>query len=216
MTSRPYDHIDVVISGVIMNGVQQWSCQFTNAAIDHSELPGDTSVGDLITIATGVRTALQGPGPLLSLMGSDTSVKAVRAYLRKAGDPVAAFVGEDTTLMGGAGTPTVPPQCAVVATLLTGAAGRRNRGRVYWPIAGSSSRLLTSGQNATIANETRDIIDSLRTTCSAVWGTAAGPVVGNNGLLVTRVRVDNVIDTQRRRRDKINPTSTAVADPTVP
>lgn len=216
MTSRPYDHIDVVISGVIGNAVQQWSCQFTNAAVDHSAVPGDISVGDLVTIATSVRTALQGPGPLLSIMGSDVSVKAIRAYLRKAGDPLATLVGEDTTVMGGAGTPTVPTQCAVVATLLTGAAGVRNRGRVYWPIAGATTRLMTTGQNTTVANETRDIIDALRTSVSSAWGTAAGPVVGNNGLLVTRVRVDNVIDTQRRRRDKIAPTSTAIADPTVP
>lgn len=216
MASRPYDHIDTVISGIIDSADQGWSCGFTNAAVDHSSLPGGLAVGDLVDICDAIRAAIVGPGPLLSIMGSDVTITAIRAYARLAGNPDATLVGENVSPMGGAGTPDVPTQIAAVATLLTGAAGRANRGRVYWPIAGCTGRRLTSGQNTTIAQETVDIISAQRTSVSSAWGTDAGPVVGNNGLLVTRVRVDDVPDTQRRRRNKVSPTSVVGIDVPVP
>lgn len=207
MNARPFDHVDVSIGGLIASGGQTWSCTFTCAALDHSNAPGDTTSADLATICDDVHDALAGPGPLLSLMGSDASVQAIRAYLRLANQSSAAFVGENNSIMGCAGTPDVPPQIAAVVTLLTGAAGRKNRGRVYWPVAGTTDRLLTSGQNSTYANETADLIAQLRTSLSSFWGTDAGPVIGNNGFSVESVRCDNVADTQRRRRDKVVPTS---------
>lgn len=216
MTSRPYDHIDVVIGGTILSSAQGWSVQFTTAAADHSELPGDTSVGDLQAIATAVKTQMAGPGPILSALGSDVHILSRRAYLRKAGVAVAALVGEDVTDQGGAGTPVVPPQNAAVVTLLTGAAGRANRGRVYWPMAGATSRRITSSTVTALSTSTAALIAAIRVACTSVWGTAAGPVVGNNGLLVTRVQVDDVMDTQRRRRDKIASTVKVATDVPIP
>jgi hypothetical protein len=108
--------------------------------------------------------------------------------------------------MGGAATQTLPDQCTLVVTLLTGFAGRRNRGRMYLPYQAGT---MTNGQ-AVQAN-----IDPLALWWSNLihaWNSHIGTQhvvvlsqVAGASHSVNAVQIDSKIDIQRRRADKLVP-----------
>lgn len=107
---------------------------------------------------------------------------------------------------------TLPTQCAICISLQTSLAGSRNRGRFYLPPPGVQS-LTTAGR-----------LDS-----GALTGLSNGLTAWKNSLIgdgftlvvlsrsegaqtvVTNLRIGNVIDTQRRRRNGLSEVYTSVA-----
>lgn len=101
------------------------------------------------------------------------------------------------------------PQVSVVVTLETAGFGRSQRGRLYFPWTASSEDLRPAD----------DAIDDLAAGMGTYLSTAITqgfvPIVNSrsraDGYAVTRVKIDNVADTQRRRRDQFAPTHIASA-----
>lgn len=134
---------------------------------------------------------------------------------------------DDHSLLGAAEAPLTaatsftapvrqPPQASVVLSLRSDSPGASGRGRLYWPALAVT---LDSPQGR-IGASTRDQIKNdaityLRAVQDAIKGTYMPPLsAGTVDLavisktkgehhLITRILVGDVIDTQRRRRDKI-------------
>lgn len=111
---------------------------------------------------------------------------------------------------GGSAPIRTPDQVAVVASLRTGRAGRSFRGRMYLPLNGldiGTNSQMSAGQADAAALAVKTCIDAINDvelTCVVMSATQtlATPI--------TEVRVNTVMDTQRRRTNKIIPTHDAV------
>lgn len=123
------------------------------------------------------------------------------------GQPATAIAVSNGVPIVGSGAITSPPQCARVWSLLTGIPGRSYRGRMYWPkvtgALGSSFR--DASVNQSMAFNVAAILSNLAE-CS-VAGSDFQPAVASVTLgevtPVTQVRIGDVVDTQRRRRDAL-------------
>lgn len=107
--------------------------------------------------------------------------------------------------VGTGGTPGLPTQIAIVGSLYTANAGRRGRGRMYLP-APNANQLTSSGR--LLATQTAFFGDALAAYLSGTVATSAKACVMSNvgeGLrsVITSVKVGDVLDTQRRRRDNL-------------
>ena len=109
----------------------------------------------------------------------------------------------------GSGTITNPFQSALVATLQTGRPGRSYRGRMYLPFLTSAFNAgKISTTSVTLGARAAAVADLLADTATAassfpglqpaVVSKAADAVTS-----VTSVRVGDIMDTQRRRRDSL-------------
>lgn len=151
---------------------------------------------------------------------------AATASLRSAGTPASQLLGYyyaggesggkatysgavPLTANDGTGLPRMPDQVAIVASLRTGLAGRSFRGRMYLPINN-----MTLGADGQMGSATGTLI------CNAVGAMldacASSSLVPNvvsatqsTQQPITLISMDTVLDTQRRRRNKIKPDATA-------
>lgn len=147
---------------------------------------------------------------LYPIRSPDGHVEPAPPYLQ--GSPARlTFTG---TKPSGGGSQGLPPQCSVVASLRTLQTGRRGRGRMYLPPAPTSvmSNLVLSSTAATaIGAAAKAFLEAIRLPYS-VGGIWCAPIVTGapytNYAAINNVVVDNVVDTQQRRRRNI--TSTAV------
>ena len=106
---------------------------------------------------------------------------------------------------------TPPPQVAVVVSTRTTMANRSGRGRFYLP--GPASDQLTAGQ---LTNTARDAYLAGATSMFSdlnaaglnpvIWHRPTSPDAGTTTPIISLI-VDSVLDTQRRRRDKLVGTS---------
>ena len=109
----------------------------------------------------------------------------------------------------GSGTVTKPNQCAVVVTLMTATAGRRGRGRYYVPVLGNNPTAtgrITAAQRDSIATTSATMLGVLNDGLDNALYTARVGVqsqVGLTSAVVTTIRVGDVWDTQRSRRDNL-------------
>lgn len=129
---------------------------------------------------------------------TDGQVTRVEAVLALTG----AVVGE-----------MLPYQCATVISLLTGSATRHGRGRFYLPPLATS--MIAGGRLSATAVGILDVawtafFDSMATDLLSV---VVRNRIGHTSLVVTSARVGDVIDTQRRRRNKLTETYTVIAVP---
>jgi hypothetical protein len=149
---------------------------------------------------------------VLALFPTSTVFTTVTSYLYKGGTGAAFTV--QTSLSGKAGTASssaLPNQCAIVVSLLTGIPGRSTRGRAYLPgfasvsMGGVTGQLQTGGV-AQVCNAFAAMLSGIKDTTNG-----RSPVIASatHGLMtpITGVAIDTIVDTQRRRRDKL----TAVA-----
>jgi hypothetical protein len=214
MANRPYAHVDALWGGTLHLAEETWSVGMTLAPVDHGAV--DISSAALQTLANALDARMRAWWS--SSIHTIASVQAVyencRVYVRPPGTGTATIAAESVpTALTGSGVEQMPTQVALVVTLLTGFAGRANRGRVYLPFQ-SSGPYLEEGDLAPLATDAATFIAGCRVDFGTANGAPGGPVVGNVGHPMTSVRIDNVPDTQRRRRDKV--TATAVASAVVP
>lgn len=145
---------------------------------------------------------------LKAALGTSSAITGVRVYAYGATGP--ALLGAQapvTTAGAGSGSPLHPFQIARCVTLQTGLASRRARGRFYWPAithavdpATGKAAPPTGFGEACVA-----LINQIG--LAAPSGDPLEPVVysatANSVTEVTTVRVGDVLDTQRRRRDSL-------------
>lgn len=162
-----------------------------------------TAFGDALTAcwAAGM-DELTTPDVDLTLASAAAINEATDGQITRV-EVVLALTGTDAGEM-------LPFQCATVISLLTASATRHGRGRFYLPPLAVST--LDTGRTSAAAITTLDtawtaFFDSLNTD-------GVNPVVRNRtghvSTPVTSARVGNVIDTQRRRRNKLVEVYTAI------
>ena len=151
---------------------------------------------------------------LKAYQASTFSWKEVRISAVEAGGAVVngASVGAITTPIVGTGSMSAPPQNAIVSSLVTGGRGPRNRGRLYVPAPGAAPTtdgLLSSAMKTAVNNGTKALVNSV----DAISGIRAAVVSRTHQTYsdITKVRVGDEFDTQRRRRNGRNETYTVLA-----
>lgn len=147
---------------------------------------------------------------LCGLLSTDSGYDLVTVYGYPAGGPKAANIGQAALVGGvGTGTNTQYNQVAACATLLTGAPGRSNRGRMYIPINGKIPSSTPNGPQ--IDSTSYGNVSTGLATFFANWKTAHTGVMGDPAVvsitasvanLITSVRCDSKADIQRRRANK--------------
>lgn len=142
----------------------------------------------------------------------ETRLAYMAAYHYDGSTPTAQFTAryEWSSPIQGSGSSAGPGYVAMCCSLLTGSAGRSNRGRIYVPAeaAGYASGQFGASVVDTVGAGVRDLIDHING--STIGGEAATVIIaGKNGPIdVSRVRVDSIPDTQRPRFDNVNPLHT--------
>lgn len=153
----------------------------------------------------------------LGQQGTDTIYKNVSVQYYSGSGPAtysgAAIINPSVV---GTSTPNVAPQVCRVISLLTGTAGRRFRGRIYLPARGALTgtdgiSVPTAGSLTAFGLLLGDLVEAWPGDDAPYLGvySAAADVVTP----VTQLRQGNVLDTQRRRRDGLNETYSAVPFP---
>lgn len=113
---------------------------------------------------------------------------------------------------GGGLSPGMPNQIAMVLSLITSVPGAKGRGRLYLPLlgqtVGTNGRVPTANVTA-VAGACQELVNGLNTDGAAVYDddsvyaiVASGVGQGLNSR-VDRIRVGDVLDDQRRRRDAL-------------
>lgn len=177
--------------------------------------------------AAAAIAAIVVPTPLQQLASTGGKVSTVRLEYRTdshtlLGAAEAAYTGGWTSNE----PPGKPPQSSVVLSLRSDVPGARGRGRLYWPALGAGidtntlriSSPTTSVISMNAVTYLRAIQDAIK---AEVYG-GASPITVKLTVVsktsgtrtdVNRIMVGNVIDTQRRRRDKLPETYAQAAFP---
>lgn len=195
----PSGYSRTVFHGTLENGeIFQWGFWASEAP---SDAAAANTQADAARDAFAATTSGSVPRTLLS---TGSAYTGVRVYSYPNGGPDAEYVGESTiTGQAGAGTGSLPNQVCVVATLLTGLAGRRNRGRIFLPCNSSSlangqlSSSITGGIQAWVASFVGAINSAYDPGKVVVLSQVAGSASN-----VTEISVDSRLDIQRRRADR--------------
>lgn len=187
--------------------VEQWSVGITYATQDGSTVQDAVGIQNWAAAAADLLEALTAPG-LLNLLSASGSIDQVRTYHYPASGPAdLTGLAQLNPRKIGTGTISKPPQCAAVFSLYTPIAGRRYRGRIYWPWMSTSTDAATlkGAMPVTAAAEMAALLTALGE--AAPGGDPLEPMVysaaGNFLTPVNQVRVGDVVDTQRRRRDNL-------------
>lgn len=199
------ERLRFTIEGDLGAGLEQWSsgCAFRPApgfAADPADVQGWCE-----NIYNAAATVF--PVAVLNRMSSGCRITGVRAqYYGPSGPALYSGFRAFTTPLAGQGTISMPPQCSMVVSLLTSIAGRKFRGRMYWPnLAGS----MTSSMKLTVPAGTAT---GFATMLNEIASRYPGPDIIEPAVYsavdqaltsVTSVRVGDVVDTQRRRRDAL-------------
>lgn len=207
----------VTLSGTAFGGAESWSTGFFlgNPSAD-ADLPSQ-SLADSIRDAwiTYFTTASN----YIASQYKFTEVKVSSFGTDGLSNPLDTVYSVPSGNVVGTNAGTVPPQCSIVATLQAVVSrGLASKGRMYLPGIGigvTSTGKITSTQAQGMANNLKtffDTINALPTAdeiINASHGqlTAAGaPKPGGAGPVnrkITSVKVGDVYDTQRRRRDAL-------------
>lgn len=152
------------------------------------------------------------PSGLMTKMGGAVKFTGARIEQRTEMDTlVASGEAVRTSAVPGSGAASKPFQASVVASLRTDNVTRQGRGRMYWPLLS----VLTNNDSLRIsAADTKVIADSVWSLLNdtgvklqvplgvGTWDPAVFSRVGSTIRQVRRVEVGDIIDVQRKRRDK--------------
>lgn len=204
-------HVRITLGGRLI-GAQRWST-------GHTVLLGSSAplTSQLNQLAEGCFSLFKsnvfvgsGSGKLAGVNVSALTLDNARAYFYPGDSTTASMIGVSSgaAVSGSASSNGTAPQLCLVATLEDGLAGRRHKGRMYLPltaqITSAASLQIDQPAAAAFAASTAAYFTALINT-SPVPGLTITPVVSSltSAAPLTSVSVDTVIDTQRRRRDKI-------------
>jgi len=177
----------------------------------HAE--GSLSTGDAATAFADALTAAWAAG-MDDVTTADVDLTlASAATIDPATDGQITRVEVVLALTGVGAGEMLPFQCATVVSLLTASATRHGRGRFYLPPL--AALVLDGGR---ISAASLAVLDTAWTAFFASLNTDnVTPVVRNRtghvSTTVTSARIGDVIDTQRRRRNKLTETQVVVTVP---
>jgi len=201
-------YVRVSILGASPNG-EVWSVNPVfdptgefGSTVDQTALDSAASAISLISpgafLLTGLSTALTITGARVEVRDDSTD------------DLLAISVKPRATPLVGTNTPARGPQDAMVISLRTDTPGGSGRGRLYWPFLGIGVTTALRIHPTDQANALSGMATYLHAMESAL--ATAFPTIGFDLAVrsrlthttphVTRIQIGDVVDTQRRRRDK--------------
>lgn len=203
MVERNMLHIDGTL-GVS----ERWSVGICFAKDPQGGLVTATQLETWLAGVESYLVSLPTTNSLRTMLGSAGKITQARAYYYPASGPaVQSSTNVFSSPIGQSSTTTKPPQCALAITLQTQVQSPAGRGRIYWPcLTGTinDSTLKVSG----IGSPAQDFAAFLAAVSDAAG--ADGPLFPSvyspstdSVTPVTFVRAGDVLDTQRRRRDKL-------------
>lgn len=144
---------------------------------------------------------------LLALMDANTTIVSVKCLYLLGKVQIASGITSLGTPKAGTGTAPHPAQVSCVFSALTGLSGKSFRGRIYWPATGAA---ITAGGtfSQTLATLASDMTLFIKGVIASAAGAPSGAIFGVYSptrdimTLGTSIRVGNVPDIQRRRRQK--------------
>lgn len=145
---------------------------------------------------------------------AQTFLDGMRCYAYPTGGPSATYSGEYRlpSPLQGASANRVPNQVAVVASLRTGASGRKNRGRIYFPATGANFSATAQYGPGNVSTLAGDIAAAFADLDASSAGTpSVVSFAGSAHRPITSVVIDTRADIQRRRANKQTIDSAATA-----
>jgi len=176
------------------------------------EFPGGVNQTALDTAAAAIanRTVPTSLRAILSNQGARTGAR-VEVRDDVTDNLIALSLAASTTPSLGTATVVLPPQAAVVVSILTNTPGASGRGRIYWPsmgyTLGTTGRLGTPAP-ATLLADFKSYFLGMRSDLAAAFPTIGFDLAVRSKTTHTTphavsLRLGNVMDTQRRRRDNL-------------
>lgn len=186
---------------------ERWSVGFAFGNVTGTTPLGDVDLLQWATRAAGFLAASTRRGWWQSISTSST-VTAIRAYTYGPTGGAVGAAAVTVTGQAGTGTGANPFQSARVYTLQTGTPGRSGRGRVYVPdlVTGTAPTTGKSSPVSGVETSLASFLSGLRRLDDA-GADILYPGVHSRALdlviPITAIRVGDVLDTQRRRRDAL-------------
>lgn len=204
MTNYNRLFIDGDIGG---SGQERWSVGIAYAGPDGQTT---TSPTDLQLWAVAAASLLTGTtyNDVLTMMSTAVRILRVRTYYYPGPGPaLTTGTANLTSPKSGSGTCNRPPQCAASISLLSAFAGQSYRGRFYLPWLGGTMDPTTLKSSVPLNAPTQ-----LATLLNALGASSPSdvdlePQIYSRKLdlltPVSSIRIGDVVDTQRRRRDDL-------------
>lgn len=179
------------------------------------QAPGSDADSNTLAEELAADFELNGWPSMQDTLKSGDYWRGVKLYSYPTGGPRATHIGLYAlpTPLAGDGAGEHPLQTCLVTTLLTGFAGRRNRGRMYWPARGADIQ----GGKFTQAMVDK-VVQGWAAHFTSVNNTSRGPVVvvsptGSARRDATLTKGDDLPDIQRRRANKLTASYTHQSAP---
>lgn len=200
-------HTKIVVTGSLPGGeIFTFGWAYRGAAGNQATLDAEVAaVYDKVATPGATATTLR------SLLAPSSSYQKITGYSYQANATAADLVSERAWAAAGTGGGLHPNQVALVATLRTALAGRRNRGRIY--LCATGAELAANGQltSPTATEVATAVVDMF-----AVSDIPPGPIVisrvAGTAQDVDRVSVDSRMDIIRGRASSEAPTSVATVN----
>lgn len=196
----------ITIKGRTFGGGDEWQTGFHTAPMI---APTQGDLEDLaLTALTIFQSSVWNDTNLASHWPSSNTLTSASAALLDGSGHV-TLTGDATLTTpdpGGSASGVLPAECALVVTLLTPIAGGRGRGRMYLPSMANAVTDASGQLDPTIHQDVADAMKDFFDTWNADPTTFPVAVASQTGGFVTtvnRIRVGNVFDAQRRRRNAV-------------
>jgi hypothetical protein len=199
-------HIRVEHFGTLVGGAEAWSTGHQAfapvgiAPVDDYALTAMTLWSTLVAGQTDIRGWTPSSTVYVGCRVRQVSAAGVTEAVatRTLATPIAGNAGT----LGGA----MPPECSIVVSLQTQLPGGRGRGRAYYP-GFSVGSLTSTGRLQGVARDVlatgwKNYLDGWNADPTALAAGVAS-VTGGFVTAIDRIRVGDVVDTQRRRRDAL-------------
>jgi hypothetical protein len=203
--------VHVTISGDMFSGQEEWQTGFYMGLAEGAAAVPNQGFADAVRDAW--LTLWTAPVNGFASAYRFNQVKAVRLGTdgKYDGSDIVTSTPASATAGGGSGSP-LPPQCALVATLIAGSGkGLAGKGRMYLPglrvpIDSSGGITTTAAQTtadfmAAFLNTVNGSFDAPGVVINASKGGKAALYTNPRNVPVNGVRVGTIYDTQRRRRN---------------
>lgn len=203
----------VILSGTLGQS-ETWSCGLAYRCNFEEPLPW--AQNELQDAALRIAAVVPG-GDIKQAPSTAVRSTLVRVEQRTDANVLVAAAEAAWTQLGSSGAgASKPPQTAIVFSLRTGIPGARRRGRIYWPALAATidatSLRLTSTATTAYATQMAAYLDGIETALKEAIHPS--PSLSDFSLAVysptdrvctdvKTIMVGDVLDVQRRRRDKI-------------
>lgn len=210
----------VTISGTMFNGAEEWSTGFFLG--QEGADAADGSDAGAAAILAAWETFFEHTNSKISSSYRVTQAKIAAIDTNGHTEPDHVYYAyPGSTITGSSAINTLPPQCSLVVTLLSDRPrGKASKGRMYLPgiatLPDAATGKLLSATVGAIADNLKTFFDALvghvdipDQLILAAKGTGPVPALTAQNDFVETIRVGDVIDTQRRRRNGLVETYTS-------